>query len=352
MTSTLQIDGSQGEGGGQVLRTALALSAVTGRPFRMVNIRGRRPQPGLRPQHLECVRGVARICEATVRGDQEGSQELIFDPGVIRPGEYRFDIRTAGSTGLLLQAVYLPLALAGGPSRLTLVGGTHVPWSPSFHYLDWQWTPHLALLGLRVKPFLARCGFYPRGGGEVRVSIEPWDAPAALDRVDRGALICVRGVSAAPNLAESIALRQRKAVLERLAPKRYGTEVEVIEAPAYGAGTFVALLARYERGAACVVELGEPRRRAEHVGATAAKRVVEFDRSAGAVDEYLADQLLLPLSLTPGESRLSTSRITGHLLTNAHVIRLFLDARIEVQGDPEQEGVVRVTGASPRPGAP
>jgi len=343
----IEIDGSSGEGGGQMLRSALALSAVTGRPFRMFSVRARRDKPGLRPQHLESVLAVAQVCGARIAGAEIGSQELVFEPGPPVAGEYRFEIKTAGSTGLLLHAVYLPLAFAGARSRVTIVGGTHVNWSPSYHYLAWQWAPALAGAGLRVRLWLERCGFYPAGGGEIMAEIDPWDAPAAVRLVERGKLKRVRGVSAAPNLSESIARRQAKAVLSRLAPKRYGTEVAIESPPSRNRGTFVALMAEYEAGGACCVELGEIGRSAEKVGDAAARAVVEFDAAGGAVDEHLADQLLLPLSLIEGESCYTTARVTRHLLTNADVIRLFVDAEISVEGEEGEDGLVRVAGRRP-----
>ena len=343
----IEIDGSQGEGGGQILRSALALSVLTGKPFRMTNIRAKRSKPGLRPQHLESVRATAAICGGENEGAALGSLELRFEPGRVRAGDYRFEIQTAGSTGLLLHAVYLPLALAGDRSRVVLVGGTHVKWSPSYHFLEGQWAQCLSALGLNVRLELLRCGFYPEGGGEISVEIDPWTSPRPIDRVEPGKLIRVTGLSAAPNLPVSIARRQANAVGARLSRKRYKTDIKVVDLPSRNRGSFVALFASYEQGAAAYVELGEIGRPAEKVGDAAARAVADFDRSGAALDEHTADQLLLPLSLVLGESRFSTNRVTQHLLTNARVIRLFLEAQIAVQGDEGDEGVVHVRGAPP-----
>ena len=169
----LEIDGAFGEGGGQILRTALSLSLITGQAFRITNIRANRPRPGLRPQHLQAVEACARISTARVEGAAPGSRELAFAPGTIIPGEYKFDIGTAGSVALLFQTLLLPLSLAGKTSTLSLVGGTHVPWSPCYHYLEMPWLELMRRIGFKCSLELARAGYYPRGGGELRADIRP-----------------------------------------------------------------------------------------------------------------------------------------------------------------------------------
>src|SRR5947209_6778794 len=159
----LEIDGSFGEGGGQILRTSLALSLLTGKPFRLFNVRARRAKPGLHAQHLTGVRAAATVGAAKLRGASLGSTDLTFEPGPVTPGRYRFDIGTAGATGLVLHTVYLPLALTGRPSELTLTGGTHVTTSPNFHFLDATWRNYMAACGLGMRLRLVRPGFYPRG---------------------------------------------------------------------------------------------------------------------------------------------------------------------------------------------
>ena len=161
--TTLQIDGAMGEGGGQVLRSALTLSLLTGQSFRLVRIRAKRDQPGLRPQHLAAVQAAARLAGAEVRGDRTGSEEIEFAPGPVRSGDYFFDIGTAGATSLVLQTLLLPLALAPAKSSVAIRGGTHVPWSPCFHYLDRQWRPFLNHVGIPFDLTMTMAGFYPRG---------------------------------------------------------------------------------------------------------------------------------------------------------------------------------------------
>ena len=344
----IQLDGSMGEGGGQILRTALALSAATGQPFEIVNIRRSRPKPGLRPQHLEAVKASARICGARFEGAAENSATLRFAPGPVQPGRYRFEIRTAGSACLLLQAAYLPLAFAGGESRLEIRGGTHVPWSPCYDYLERQWARWLARLGIRVGLELKRAGFYPQGGGEVQARIEPVAALCALRCADRGELRDLSVRSVACNLPEQVAERQRKRALSRL--EEYGIEprVESPDVPAQGKGSFVVLTAECERGAGCYSALGAIGKPSEKVADEAAKSLAAYVRSGAVMDEYLADQILLPLSVIPGESEYTTPCITEHLTTNAEVIRRFVSARIRIEGEAGKPGRVLVTGCDAR----
>ena len=190
MAPLLTLDGSTGEGGGQILRTALALSAVTGQPFEIVKIRARRPVPGLRPQHLAAVRAAALVSGAKVGGGFEGSPDLRFEPGPIGAGDYRFEIATAGAASLVLQTVLPALATAAGPSRVEVTGGTHVNASPSFEFLSRHWGATVARMGLDVGFELVRAGFYPPGGGEVHARVAPWTRPAGLVLEARGRAAC------------------------------------------------------------------------------------------------------------------------------------------------------------------
>lgn len=344
----IRIDGSQGEGGGQILRTALALSAVTGRPFEVLNIRANRPKPGLRPQHLEGVRAAARICSAQVEGAAENSSQLRFQPGPLSHGRFRFEIRTAGSAPLVLQTVYLPLCLAAGESTVEIRGGTHVPFSPCYHYLERQWAPWIGRLGFIVEPRLLRCGFYPVGGGEMQARIRPVELLAGLRLTDRGALKELRILSAACNLPTHIAERQARRAHERLARLDLDPISDTPEIASEGKGTFCVVTARFERGAACYAALGAMGKPAEKVGDEAGRAMADFIRSEAAVDEYLADQLLLPAACVPGETEYLTPCVTGHLLTNADIIRHFLPADIRIEGEPGAPGRVVVRGLDPR----
>ncbi len=342
----LVIDGSMGEGGGQVLRTSLAISLLTGTPFRIEKIRANRPKPGLAAQHLASVEAAAAVGSARVEGAARGSTALTFEPGAVRPGAYRFDVGTAGSTSLVLQTVALPLALAPAESSLTVTGGTHVPWSPSFHYLDRQWCPALADLGVRVEVALKGLGFYPRGGGMLEARLGPGrGAPGPLRLGERGCLLGVRGLSVVAGLPASIAERQARRARERLVPLGVPVEVptEVLEAPS--PGTFLFLDARFENARCCATGLGERGKPAERVADEAVDEVEAYVRSGAALDEHLADQILLPLALADGESSFTAARVTRHLNTNAAVIRLFLPGvRLVVEGAEGSPGRVAVRG--------
>jgi RNA 3'-terminal phosphate cyclase (ATP) len=334
MKTIIEVDGAMGEGGGQVLRSALSLSLLTGQPFRLTRIRAKRDQPGLRPQHLAAVQAAAKVCAARVRGDRIGSEAIAFEPGPVRPGDYFFDIGTAGATSLVLQTLLLPLALAAGRSRLALRGGTHVPASPCYHYLDWHWRLLLARLGVHFDLALTMAGFYPRGGGEVQATIPGGSKPRSLQLMEPGTLRQIRGLSAVANLPREIAERQRRQALRRLRALLPSSEPEIVveELPAVGRGTVLLLLAELDAGQACCFGLGAPGKRAEWVADEAVNALAAYLRSDGTVDPWLADQLLLPLAMGEGPSVLRTSEVTPHLLTNAAVIRLFLPIEIDVDG--------------------
>jgi len=355
MAELLIIDGSHGEGGGQILRTALSLSAVSGRPFRIHNIRAGRREPGLRPQHLAAVRALAAICAASTEGDALGSRELTFEPGD-RPqaGEYTVDVEalsgtgSAGSATLIFQALLPPLAVAGSPSRLTLRGGTHVRWSPPFQYLSDVYLPTLARAGFRAQLDLHRWGWYPAGGSEFAARIAPSTgtgeagALSPLELDERGRLLGVTGVSAASNLPDHITERQAERADQRLPARHIKAEVALERPPAQGAGTVLFLLARYEGAVAGFTGYGRVRYPAERVADDAADALDRYVGSRGAVDPHLADQLVVPLALAPGTSTYTTGEVTLHLLTVAWLAPQFLECNIIVEGDQGQPGRVTI----------
>lgn len=338
----IAIDGSQGEGGGQILRSALTLSLLTGRPVHLFNIRARRSKPGLRPQHLAAVRAARRISNARVEGDEIGSRELRFRPGAVQPGRYHFDIGTAGSTSLVLQTVFLPLTRAGKRSQVTIIGGTHVPKSPCFHFLAWNWLTVLHTLGFDAIIEMDRAGFFPRGGGQIRATISPSKHIAPLVWLSRGRLLQVRGLSAAANLPEHVARRQRQRAVARLGARYPLNDIRKAALPAMGKGSVMLLLAECEHGRGCHFALGAPGKPAEVVADEAAEAMTEFLESDGCVDRFLADQLLLPLALAEGESRFRTERVTRHLLTNAAVLNAFGLAQVDIRGELGAPAEVRV----------
>jgi RNA 3'-terminal phosphate cyclase (ATP) len=340
----IEIDGSFGEGGGQILRTALSLAAITNRPFRMTRIRARRGDAGLKAQHLRAVEAVAAICGARVEGASLGSQNLMFEPGQIAPGDFHFDVGTAGSTSLILQTLLPPLAHAGAASRLEIRGGTHVRWSPCFDYLRLHWLPFVRKIGLDAEIEMERAGFYPAGGGIVRATIRPGASFSPLRVRERGSLMRIRGISAVARLHVRVAERQRDQATQRIAGRSLPFDCEVVLMPSGSPGTMLLLLAEFERSQACFFALGERGKPAERVADDAVDELFDFLDGEGAVDSHLADQLILLLALAPGASELTTSRVTGHLVTNAEIVKRFLPVSIDVEGKPEGPGFVRIEG--------
>jgi len=338
----IEIDGSEGEGGGQILRSALSLSIVTGKDMRINRIRAGRSKPGLRAQHLKSLQAAATIAKARVAGDHLGSSSVTFQPLELQAGDFRFEIDTAGAASLVLQTIYLPLGFADGSSQVSIIGGTHVRWSPCFHYLDWQWAYFASRIGCRLAIDLERAGFYPQGGGCIHAEIHPLGNISPLNLIDRGELLEIRGVSIACNLPQHIAERQRKRSIEQLKHLGCDLKVEIEELPAFNKGSLLCLVAVFENGRACYFGLGERGLPAERVADDAVNQLLGFIESDGCVDQYIADQLLLPLAFAAGVSEFRTSQITQHLVTNANVIRAFTSARIALLGELGSSGIIRI----------
>jgi RNA 3'-terminal phosphate cyclase (ATP) len=338
----LTIDGSFGEGGGQILRTTLALAAILQRPAEIRNIRGGRKKPGLRPQHLAAVKALATVTSAQVQGAEVGSTHLYFEPRQLKGGAYTLDIGTAGSTALVLQAIMPSFLFAKDPSRVTITGGTHVPWSPCFHYLNEVFAPAVSEMGGMVSLELGPWGWYPKGGGRVVASISPVGGLSALKRINRGSLTGMYVLSAVSNLPASIGERQQDQVLRRLRAQGYSpTRIELLKGRSPGPGTVVFLKAEFEKGAAAFTSLGKRGKPAETVADEACSAFLEFMASEAAVDSHLADQLVLYMALARGRSSLVVQTITKHSLTNMWVIEQFLPVAFEVD---EPSGKVSVEG--------
>ncbi len=334
MGALLPLDGAQGEGGGQILRAALTLSAATGQGFEIRNIRARRARPGLRPQHLAAVRAVALACGAKVSGAFEGSPDMRFEPGPVAAGDFRFEIETAGAASLVLQCVTPVLATAGAPSSVSVTGGTHVPMSPAFPYVERHWATVVARLGLRLEATLVRAGFYPKGGGELRARVQDFSRPGSLTLVERGPLVSIRGVALAAHLKGDVARRLADAARARLwEARRLESEWEVIDAlPAASPGSFVMLEAVHEWGRAAFAALGEKGLRPERLGDRMARRILRHveEEASAAVDPWLADQLAVPLALARGGGRVATGEVTRHLLSVVELLNAFgVAARVE-----------------------
>ncbi|MBI5745457.1 MAG: RNA 3'-phosphate cyclase [Nitrospirae bacterium] len=348
MEQGIKIDGGYGEGGGQILRSALALSSLTKRPMEVHNIRKGRKNPGLQPQHLTSVLAAQKIASADISGAALGSQHLRFLPKGIQGGNYSFDVSekkgSAGSVTLVLQTILLPLSLAIRGSTIGIIGGTHVPWSPSFQYLDHIFLPVAKRIGLDIRLTLERWGFYPKGGGKVEAEVLPAGSFSAIDIKERGDLKRIWGVSATSNLPRSIAERQRDQAVTILKGRGFAPQIDIVEAPSIGQGTFLILITEFENSIAGFSSLGARGKRAEKVGEEAATAFLDFYQSGAALDPYLADQLLPYLAIAKGESIITTSRISRHLLTNIWVIEQFLPVKFIVEGKEGEPGKITVSG--------
>jgi RNA 3'-terminal phosphate cyclase (ATP) len=339
----LEIDGSFGEGGGQILRTSLALSLLTGKPFHLRKIRAnRRPKAGLRPQHLASVRAAAQIGNAMVNGATVSSSDMTFRPGDVASGKYHFPIGTAGSTALVLHTVYLPLALADGPSELVLEGGTHNEKAPSYHFLQTTWRAYMARLGLHVSLEMMRPGFYPRGGGMLTAHIQPWGLRKPLKLTGPVALERASILSATAGLPAHVNNRQARRATVRL--RDAGVEPDVSTEEWQGCPGSMLAITWAGPVPTLFTGLGARGKPAETVANEAADEALAHRETGMPVDPHSADQLLLPLSLADGNSEYHVSEVTRHLTTNVAVIQLFLDREIAIQGDEGSTGVVRVSG--------
>lgn len=318
----ITIDGSEGEGGGQVLRNACALSLVTGEPFTIEKIRAKRDQPGLMRQHLTSIEAACAIGGADCEGLELGSNRIVFRPGSVTPGEYLFAVGTAGSTALVLQTVLIPLALADKPSHLVIEGGTHAAMAPSFDFIEKSFLPILARMGPKVTARIRRHGFFPRGGGRIEIAIEP-SPLRRIECIERGALKQRAGMIVFSSLgADKIPLRIRKAALKAL-PEWDEEMIAIRDLPAdQGPGIALSLEAAYENVTEVVSGFGKLGLSAERIGGTAGKRMAGYEASAAFAGPYLQDQLLLPMALAGGGT-FTTVKISQHTRTAAEIIAMF-----------------------------
>lgn len=342
MNKMIKVDGSVGEGGGQILRTCLAISMILKQPFELVNIRANRKNPGLSSQHLKCIELASNISNAQINGVSLGSKEITFSPNEIIPGDYRIDIKTAGSISLIFQTVCLPLAFAESKSRIVLMGGTHVPWSPTYHYLSYQWLYYMRKIGVSSRLTFVRAGFYPKGEGKIIAEVFPSDEIQPIELTNRGNLVRIKGISAVANLDIDLAKRQRTQAGKRLKSLGYQYQIKIDKLRAKWKNTTMLLFAEYDSGSGCYTALGAVAKRAEAVADEVVDSILGFINSDGCIDEYLADQIILPLVFTKKKSSFKTNKITNHLLTNIHVIQQFLDVAITVDGKLGEEGVVEI----------
>jgi RNA 3'-terminal phosphate cyclase (ATP) len=337
MGSELKVDGSFGEGGGQILRSALALSLVTGRPFVIERIRAKRKRPGLMRQHLSAVHAAAEISRAEVEGAQADSMRLSFCPATVEAGNYTFDVGTAGSATLVLQTVLPALLLADGESNLTLRGGTHNPWAPPFDFLAKSYLPLINRLGPTVDARLVRPGFYPLGGGEFVVRIQPAPQLGRLELAERGELRRHRVQVLLANLPRHIAERECRTIAQQTG---WSEECFTIEEPkgAHGTGNVVMIELEAEHVTEVCIGFGRIGVRAEEVAAAVLQEANDYLSSGVPVGRHLADQIMLPLGIGAyfgtGGGKFRTVRLSAHATTHLETLRQFLglDARVEENG--------------------
>ena len=324
-TPLLTLDGSHGEGGGQILRTALGLSALTGRPFAIEKIRAKRPKPGLMRQHLTCVNAAAEICGATVVGAAIGSTAVTFTPRTVKPGDYRFAIGSAGSTTLVLQTVLPALMLADGPSTITLEGGTHNMHAPPVDFLRDAFVAVVNRMGPRLEISLERYGFYPAGGGRWRVTITPAKALTPLSITERGETIARTATALVAALPGEIAKRELAQVEKMLGWT--GAELVIRQLPQdEGPGNVLMLKIQSQHITDLFTAFGQRGLSAENVAHSAVTEARTYLASSAPVGEHLADQLLIPFSLAGSGNFVATCAST-HLTTNIAVIEKFLNVR-------------------------
>ncbi len=348
------IDGSMGEGGGQVLRTAVALSAVTGTPVKIVNIRAKRRNPGLQRQHLTSVKAAATLSNARVEGLRLGSTTIEFYPRELRGGSYKFDIGTAGSVTLVLQTILPILPYVPEPVEVTVVGGTDVPWSPTIDYVRGVLTPIISMLGLNLEVTLIKRGHYPRGGGLVRYKVD--NPPGSLKPVtleERGDIKFILGVSHATKLPSHVAERQARSAISALKEefKDVKISIDVERDPegtrGVGPGSGIAVWAVCEKSILGSDSLGERGKPAEKVGSEAALKLIEDLRTKAALDRHMSDMIIPLIALARGESIVCGSRLTLHAKTNLMVVKEILeDIKYRVNVNEDESFKLEIKGVS------
>lgn len=349
------IDGSYGEGGGQILRTSVALSCITGEDIKVIKIRAKRPKPGLKRQHITAIKAAATLCKAEVEGLELGSTEIVFRPGSIISGSFKFNIGTAGSITLVLQTL-LPIMLYT-PSNVTveLRGGTDVPWSPPIDYFRNVITWHVSKLSNSViKTELIRRGHYPRGGGIVRVSvINPSRELNSLRLIKRGDIKYIKGNSHCVRLPRHVAERQASAAKDELikeginVPIDINTEwYEASKDPHLDPGSGIVLWCVCDNTVLGADSLGAKGKRAELVGTEAARKLIKDLRTGMALDTHMSDNIVPYVALAKGESLVGCSELTMHAFTNVWLVKNVLNVEASVEGELGKPFILRVKGKS------
>jgi len=325
----IEIDGSHGEGGGQILRTALSLSAVTCDPVKISGIRAGRPNPGLAPQHVTSIQAVSEICGADVDGVFVGSKDVVFKPGQLVGGDFEFDIGTAGSISLIIQSCLLPCILSKSSIRIRILGGTDVKWSPPIDYLKLVHLPIASMFGASCYIEVVSRGFYPEGGGEVILETSPAGGLRPVDLSPRRKVLSIEGVAFAQNLPEHIVSRMKHAALKRLLDfKEVHVESDLRKGHSTGAG--IVLTAKAENTFLGASALGAKGVRAESLGDNCSEDLLETIQSKATVDEHMLDQILPYMALAGKGSRVLAEEVTSHAETNIWVIERFLGKKFSV----------------------
>ncbi len=329
----ITIDGSQGEGGGQIVRSSLALSLLTGKPFSIVKIRAGRKKPGLALQHLTAVRAAARVGNAELTGDEIGSREITFRPNDFLGGHFEFPIQTAGSSTLVLQTILPPLMLASGESSVTITGGTHIMMAPPYDFIVKSYLSQVQKLGPRFNAELAAYGFYPVGGGKIKIGIQPASSLGRLEITERGKLLHRKATAIVSRLPRHIAEREIRKLQSRSGWQPKCFEIIEIEEPV-GPGNVVLIELAYENVTEVFTGFGKQGLRAEQVADQAWRQVKKYLNSEWPIGEHLADQLMLPLGIGAhfgtGGGRFLTGPLSQHSKTHIDILKTFLDIRIDV----------------------
>jgi RNA 3'-terminal phosphate cyclase (ATP) len=344
----LEISGDILEGGGQILRTSLALATLLGKDLHIYNIRGRRKPPGLRPQHITGIKAVAGISKAKVIGLEIGSQEFFFRPQKVMGGNFRFEVGTAGSISLILQAVIPTTAFSSIPTKISISGGTDVKWSPTIDYMRLVVLPILSKMGVTAQIAIKRRGHYPKGGGEVLATIEPIRRLSPLQQINMGEITKTGGISHCVNLPIHVAERQARAAVNYLAKadiKTVEVKIDREHLSGLGPGSGIMLYAMFSTGSRLGSDaLGEKGKPAEKVGEEAAEKLLDELRSNMCLDRHTGDMVIPYMALAEGESMITVSKITLHTLTNIRISELITGVKFNINGKPDYPGTISVNG--------
>ncbi|MEE9337926.1 MAG: RNA 3'-terminal phosphate cyclase [Methylococcaceae bacterium] len=330
----IEIDGSQGEGGGQILRTSISLSACTGQAIKIINIRSGRKKPGLMRQHLCCVNAAAEVCNTKVKGASLGSKMLEFIPGDISAGNYHFSIGSAGSTCLVFQTVLPLFLLTKKPSTLIFTGGTHNPMAPSYDFLKNAFLPILAKMGLNYNMSIEQYGFFPVGGGSWRIDISPPKSYKKIEIETRGNLLKIEAKCISAGIPGHVTQREKKTL--RTYSDWSNSSITTENVKSLGSGNIVSILAVYENASEVIDSIGSVGVRAEKVARNALTSLEKYQSSNAPIGEYLAGQLLLPLSVTSGGAYV-TGKLSEHTKTNIEVIKKITGSKIKLESVPKKQ---------------